>query len=147
MRRREFLGTIGRAAIVLPLAPQTALPQSSGRKPRIGVLWHAGNEEEEGENFTALVEGFRNRGYVDGPTATLEHRYANEQYERFQALAAELVSLKVDILVAVTRMAAAAAQTATNTIPIVFVVVQDPVANRFADSLARPGRNMTGLGP
>jgi putative tryptophan/tyrosine transport system substrate-binding protein len=75
----------------------------------------------------------------------LENRYAAEQYERFNDLAAELVRLNVDVLVAVTRPSALAAQRATATIPIVFVVVPDPVGSKLVASLAHPGANITGL--
>src|SRR6266700_6359329 len=91
--------------------------------PRIGVLWHVGNEEEEALYLGALRQGFSELGYVEGKNFVLENRFAAEQYERFNALAAELVKANVDILVAVAR----AAQEATPTIPVVFVVVSDPV--------------------
>jgi len=140
MRRRDFVTVIAGSALGWPCATQ-----SQQRIRRIGVLWHAGNEEQEGEYFASLLEGFRDLGYVDGRTIRFEHRYANEQYERFRTLAAELITLDIDVFVAVTRLGAAAAQAATQSIPIVFVVVPDPVANKFVDSLARPGGNMTGL--
>jgi putative ABC transport system substrate-binding protein len=75
----------------------------------------------------------------------LEHRFPNEQPERFVSLAAELAALRVDVLVAVTRPAAMAAQRATTTIPIVFIVVPDPIGTKLVSSLARPGGNITGL--
>lgn len=140
MRRRGFVKVIAGSAIVWPFAAH-----AQQRIRRVGVLWHAGNAEQEGEYFTSLLEGFRDLGYVDGRNIKFEHRYANEQYERFGSLAAELVALDIDVFVAVTRLGASAAQAATQSIPIVFVVVPDPVANKFAKSLARPGGNMTGL--
>ncbi len=140
MKRREFITLLGGAAAAWPLAAR-----AQQRVRRIGVLWHAGNEEQEGEYFTSLLQGFADLGYLEGRTVKFEHRFANEQYDRFGSLAAELVSLNVDLIVAVTRLGAAAAQAATQSLPLVFVVVPDPVANKFADSLARPGRNMTGL--
>jgi putative ABC transport system substrate-binding protein len=82
---------------------------------------------------------------VEGKNFVLENRFAAEQYERFNALAAELVAAKVDVIVAVTPQAALAAQQATSTIPIVFVVVSDPVEFKIIDSLAHPGHNLTGL--
>ncbi len=126
----------------------TALPafaQQGGKSPRIGVLWHAGSAEEEKIPLGGLVEGFRNLGYVDGKNIILEHRFPNEQPERFFSLAAELVQIKVDVLIAVTRQAALAAQSATTTIPTVFIAVPDPVGSKLIDSLARPGGNITGL--
>ena len=74
---------------------------AESRTPRIGVLWHSGNADEEGPLFTALVEGFTKLGYVDGRNAKLEHRFPNEVPERFKSMAIELVSLKVDALVCV----------------------------------------------
>ena len=142
MRRREFLsGSCGFAVA----GSVGAYAQQPRRMPRIGVLWHAGNQEEEGEFFTSFMQGFRDIGYAEGRTIAFEHRFANEQYDKFQSLAAELVALNVDVLVSVTGPATAAAQAATQSIPIVFVVVPDPIGNKFADSMARPGRNLTGL--
>jgi putative ABC transport system substrate-binding protein len=141
MRRREFITVLGSAA-AWPLATRA---QQSKPIPRIGVLWHAGNEQEEALYLGALRQGFSEIGYVEGKDFSLENRFAAEQYERYGPLAAELVASKVDVLVAITSMAARAAQRATTTIPVVFVVVSDPVAQKFANSLARPGGNMTGL--
>jgi putative tryptophan/tyrosine transport system substrate-binding protein len=126
----------------------TALPafaQQGGKSPKIGVLWHAGSAEEEKIPLGGLVEGFRDLGYVDGRNIVLEHRFPNEQPERFFSLAAELVQIKVDVLVAVTRQAAVAAQSASTTIPTVFIAVPDPVGSKLVASLARPGGNITGL--
>jgi putative ABC transport system substrate-binding protein len=90
-------------------------------------LWHAGNAEEEAPYLRALEQGLKDLGYVDGQTIKLEHRFPNEITERFDPLAAELAALKVDVLVAVTDRGAVAAQHATTTIPIVFIVVGDPI--------------------
>ena len=109
------------------------------------MLWHAGSAEEETIPLGGLVEGFGNLGYVDGKNIGLEHRFPNEQPERFFSLAAELVQIKVDVLIAVTRQAAVAAQRATTTIPTVFIAVPDPVGSGLVASLARPGGNITGL--
>src|SRR5882672_3247730 len=83
----------------------TALPafaQQGRKRPKIGVLWHAGNAEEESIPLGGLVEGFRKLGYIDGENIILEHRFPNEQPERFFPLAAELVQIKVDVFIAVT---------------------------------------------
>jgi putative ABC transport system substrate-binding protein len=109
------------------------------------VLWHAGNAEEERIPLGALVQGFKALNYVEGRNISFEHRFPNEQPERFVSLAAELVGLRVDVLIAVTRQAALAAQSATQTIPIVFMVVPDPVGSKLVDSLSRPGGNATGM--
>ncbi len=140
--RRSFLAGLGAASL------STARPvfaQQGVKNPKVGVLWHAGNAEEEKLPLGALVEGFRSLGYVDGKNIVLEHRFPNEIPERFFTLAAELVQLKVDVLVAVTRQAALAAQSATMTIPTVFIAVPDPVGSKLIGSLGRPGGNMTGL--
>src|SRR5947208_2654582 len=96
MQRREFIALIAAAAVGWPIAGRG---QERSRIPRIGVLWHAANAEEEGPLFTALVEGFKDLGYVEGRTIILEHRFPNEMPERFRSMAAELVSLKVDAIV------------------------------------------------
>jgi putative tryptophan/tyrosine transport system substrate-binding protein len=75
MTRRDFITLLGGAAAAWPLAART---QNANRRPRVGVLWHAANAEEEGPYFKALVEGFAARGYVDGHTITLHHRFPNE---------------------------------------------------------------------
>ena len=82
---------------------------SPGRSRRSESLWHAGSAEEERIPFGALVQGFRDLGYIGGKNIILEHRFPNEEPERFVSLAAELLQLSVDVLVAVTRHAALAA--------------------------------------
>jgi putative tryptophan/tyrosine transport system substrate-binding protein len=118
-------------------------PEAGG--PKIGVLWHAGTPEEEAIYAEPLRRGFSDLGYVEGRDYELIETYAAEKYERFNANAAKLVEAKVDVIVAVTGPAAAAAQRATTTVPIVFVVVPDPVGRKFAQSLSHPGGNLTGL--
>ena len=141
MRRRDFITLLG--AFALPLAARAQQPTK--KIPRVGVLWHAGSAEEEAIYLGALMEGLKGLGYIDGKTIALEHRFPNEQPERFVTLAAELAALKPDILIAVTQQAAVAAQRATTTIPIVFIVVPDPVGVKLVNSLSRPGGNITGL--
>lgn len=141
MKRRDFI-TLAGGAVAWPL---TARAQRQGRIPKIGVLWHAANAEEEGPLFTALVEGFRKLGYVEGRNITLEHRFPNEIPERFKSMAAELVSLNVDALVSAGIQAALGCKEATKTIPIVFMFMPDPVGSKIVDSLAQPGGNVTGL--
>jgi putative ABC transport system substrate-binding protein len=141
MKRREFISLLGGAA-AWPLA---ARAQQAAKQPTVGVLWHAGSAEEKAPYLGALQAGLKELGHVEGRTIILENRFAAEQYDRFNTLADELVRLKVDVLVAVTRPAALAARRATLTIPIVFVLVPDPVASSLVESLARPGGNVTGL--
>jgi putative ABC transport system substrate-binding protein len=95
--------------------------------------------------FGALSEGLRDLGYVEGRNIVIEQRYAGGQVERLPALAAELVRLKVDVIVTGTNFHVAAVQGATKTIPIVMVFASDPVGSGFVESLARPGGNITGL--
>jgi putative tryptophan/tyrosine transport system substrate-binding protein len=145
MDRRAFIvGGIVAANETL-LGSRAATAQQSRRIPKIGVLWHAGSAEEERIPLGALVQGFKNLGYIEGRTVVFEHRFPNEQPERFVSLAQELVRTNVDVLIAVTRQAALAAQSATQTIPIVFMVVPDPVGSKLVDSLSRPGKNLTGM--
>lgn len=142
MKRRDFIGLLGAAACGWPLL---AAAQQAARVPRIGVLWHAANEEEEAVYLAALRQGLREFGYVEGRSIVLENRFPNEIPERFISLAAELAAQKVDVLVAINRLAALAAQRATTTIPVVFVAVPNPVGSKLVGSMARPGGNITGL--
>jgi putative ABC transport system substrate-binding protein len=142
MQRREFITLLGGAAAAWPT---WARGQIAKNIPTIGVLWHAGNEKEEGAYFTTLQQGLRDNGYIDGQTIRLENRFAGEQYDRFNKYAAELVALKVDVLVAITQPAAIAAQAATKEIPIVFVLAPDPLGSKLVTSLAKPTGNITGL--
>jgi putative ABC transport system substrate-binding protein len=114
-------------------------------KTRIGILWHAGNEEEELPFLTPLVEGLRRLGYVDGRNIELIHTYAAERAERFASNADALLSKRIDILVSVSPTAAVAAKRATQTIPTVFIVHPDPVGAGLVQSLAHPGGNITGI--
>ena len=143
MKRRQFITLIGGAAAAWPLAARAQ--QSSNKIPVVGVLWHAGNAEEEGPNFNALVEGFNALGYVDQNNIRLEHRFPNEVPDRFRSMAAELVASKVDVLVGVGTATAPYAKNATTTIPVVLTVAPDPVAAKLVDSFARPGGNVTAL--
>jgi putative tryptophan/tyrosine transport system substrate-binding protein len=130
--RRQLITLLGGAAAW----PVTARAQRTDI-PKIGVLWHAANEQEEAPYLNALRKGLRDLGYVEGHSIVLENRFANEQYELFNAQAAELATLKVQVLVAVTRSSAIAAQRATSTIPIVFLL---PIRLRINLSLALTGQ-------
>ena len=138
MRRREFIAALGGAAAWPVLARA-----QSGKIFRIGVLWHAGSEEEEAVFLIPFRQALKDFGWPEG-RLVLENRYPAERYERFQGYAAELVSLNVDLIVAVTSEGALAAKRATTTIPIVFVVVPNPVGIELVQSLAHPGGNITG---
>jgi len=123
--------------------PFFALAQQ--RIPRVGVLWHAGSAEEEGSNFRALIKGFSDTGYIDGRTVALLHRFPGEEPARFRAMASELAQSGVDVLVSIGANAAPYAKDATQTIPVVFAIVPDPVGSGLVKSLARPEANVTGL--
>src|SRR2546423_2167032 len=122
MRRRDLITVIGGVMVGLP---PIAHAQQTKKVPRIGVLWHAGSAEEEGPYFGAVRQGFRELGYVEGSTIVLEHRFPNEEPERFRSMAAELAALKPDVLLAAGGPASVAAKNATTTIPVVFIVVPD----------------------
>jgi putative ABC transport system substrate-binding protein len=105
--------------------------QETTKIHRIGVLWHAGSAEEEGRYFKGFTEGLRDLGYKDGQNVILVHRFPNEIPARFRSMAAELVSMKVDVLVSVGSQTAYYASDATKTIPIVFIFVPDPIGSKF----------------
>jgi putative ABC transport system substrate-binding protein len=141
MRRREFISLLGTA---LAAAPFIAHAQPGKKIPTVAYLWHAGDAKEEAPYYEALLEGFSRLGYVDGRDFQLLHRFPNEIPERFRSMAAELVSMNVDVLMG-GASASPYLQDATKTIPIVFMFVPDPVGMKFVQSLARPGGNATGL--
>ena len=118
------LDRLGRGEIVTPFNPTVANPDRAA---------------------DAFQSGLRDLGYLDGKNIRIEYRYAEGSDERIRALVAELVQLKVDVLVTVPLPAIRAAKQATKTIPIVMVTTRDPVATGLIDSLARPGGNLTGV--
>ncbi len=118
--------------------------QQPTKIPRIGYLTGA-TPEGQAARIEAFRQGLRELGYVEGKNIVIEYRYAELKPERLPALAAELVRLKVDVIVASAGGITRAAKEATNTIPIVMAQDVDPVANGFVASLARPGGNITGL--
>jgi ABC-type uncharacterized transport system substrate-binding protein len=118
--------------------------QPTRKIPRIGVLWHAANIEEETPYFQSLIEGFTALGYVDGRNISLEHRFPDEKPELFSRMAAELASMRCDVLVGVGS-AAVYVKRATSTIPMVFMYVPDPVGAGLVTNVRRPGGNATGL--
>jgi len=130
---------------VLLLATGTfAKAQQPTKISRIGYL-AATSAASDLPRFEAFRQGLRALGHVEGLNIAIESRYTEGKFDQLPELAAELVGLKVDILVAVTTNAALAAKNATRTIPIFFFGVTDPVATGLVDSLARPGGNITGL--
>jgi putative ABC transport system substrate-binding protein len=141
VRRREFITLLGGTAVTWSLA---ARGQQAGKIPTVGYLWHAGSPQEEVPYFGALQEGFARLGYADGRNIKLEHRFPNETPERFKSMAAELVSLNVDVLMG-GAVASPYLRDATTKIPIVFMFAPDPVGMKLVQSIARPGGNITGL--
>ena len=140
MRRREFITALGGAA-AWPIA---AHAQRGGIVPKIGVL-SVGTVASSGHLVDAFVHGLRERGYVENNTISIERRYAQGDLNRLEPLAAELVRLNIDILFAPTSSAVLAASKATDSIPIIFALVTDPVGERFVSSLNRPGGKITGM--
>jgi ABC-type uncharacterized transport system substrate-binding protein len=131
-------------AVAVLAAPLAAEAQGPGKVPRIGYAF-ARVASEDGHLWAAARQGLRELGYVEGQNIAFEVRWAEGHYERFPALVAELISLKIDVLVVATTPGALAAKAATRTIPIVMVATGDPVAAGLVPSLARPGGNVTGL--
>jgi len=134
--RREVLGLLGLAPLLARAQPR--------RVYRVGVLETVALRLNV-ENFDRFRKGMEERGYVEGPSLVIAYRSAEGRTERFAELAAELVRLKVDLILTRGTPATLAAKHATATIPIVMAAVADPVESRLAASLARPGGNVTGL--
>jgi len=143
MERRTFLATLAGGLLAAPLAAEA---QPREKVPRVGYLSPGSPSEPlRRRRFEAFRQGLRELGYVEGQNIAIESRWAEGNYDRYPALAADLVRLKVDVIVPVGGAATQAAQQATRTIPIVMSVVIDPVGSGLVASLARPGGNVTGL--
>ena len=119
--------------------------QQPAKVPRIGYVSGSGNPNNSGPSVEAFRQGLRELGYIEGKNILAEYRYSEGNRDRIKSLVAELVQLKVDVLIFHDTSAILAAKQATKTIPIVMVATQDPVATGIVDSLARPGGNITGL--
>jgi putative ABC transport system substrate-binding protein len=142
MNRRSFIVS----ATAVLVAPAAAMAEDGRKVWRIGYLSLVSENVEQSRRWIAAFrEGLRKLGYVDGQNVVVEQRYAAGKMNRLPALAAELVELKVDVLVAAPAGSAGAAKNVTNTVPIVFMGEPDPVGTRLVASLARPGGNVTGL--
>ena len=128
---------------VLPLTVPLVDAQQATKTAQIGLL---GNSQSANPGYReAFRQRLRELGYTDGKNLVIEYRWAEGKSERYPALAAELVSLKVDVIVTAGAAATRPAKEATNTIPIVMAQDPDPIGNGFVASLARPGGNITGL--
>jgi len=141
VNRRAFLRIVPCALLASPLAVKA---QQAGKAYRIGFLGNS-TAALEANLVGPFREGLRELGYVEGRNVQIEYRWAEGKYERFPELVAELVALKVDVLVTAGTPAALAVKRATTTIPLVMVAVGDPVGTGLVASLARPGGSMTGL--
>jgi putative ABC transport system substrate-binding protein len=140
VKRRDFITLLGGAMAVWPLA---ARGQQAGKLPTIGFLGTT-TPSAWSQWVAAFVQRLRDFGWIEGRTIAVEYRWAEGRDERFVEIAAELVQLKVDVIVT-SGTALLAAKQATSVIPIVFAVANDPVGSGFVASLSRPGGNITGL--
>jgi putative ABC transport system substrate-binding protein len=139
MIHRHFL--VGALLLAASLA---AGAQPTRKVPRIGYL-AAVSASADAPRLAAFRQGLRELGYVEGQTIQIEYRHESEDLQRLPQHAADLLRMNVDLLVAVTSNAAVAAKKTTSTVPIVFMGVTDPIAIGLAESLARPGGNITGI--
>jgi putative ABC transport system substrate-binding protein len=140
VKRRDFLAVLGGAAVVRPI---TAVAQQPARVARVGIL--SDEMRSLPESFEPFAQGLRDLGWVEGRNIAFERRAAEHKNEILPSLAAELVRLQPDVIFAVGTLAARAAKSATQTIPIVFARVADPIAFGLVPGPPRPGGNLTGL--
>ena len=139
--RRQFLRTVSVGLLAAPLAVEAQQP---GRVPRIGFLGVT-SPSDRPPLLDAFRQGLRELGWVEGQNIVIDYRYAEGRVDRLPDLAAELVRLKVDLIVSEGTQGVTAARNATETIPIVMITVRDPVGTGLIASLARPGGNVTGM--
>ena len=141
MHRRTFLRTVAGSLLIAPLAAEA---QPAGKVYRIGWLGLPG-QDANADLVAGFREGLRELGYTEGRNLIIEYRFADGHSERLAPMAAELVGLPVNAIVATSAQAAIAAKRTTATIPIVMVTVGDPVSTGLIASLAKPGGNVTGV--
>ena len=143
MRRRDFVTAIAGLAAAWPLAARAQQPERIRRL--VFLHGRAEDDAEEQARTAAFRQGLEALGWTENRNVRIEHRFSAGELVRIQAITAEVVSSPPDLIVASGTPVVAALKQATSTIPIVFSVVNDPLGQGFVDSLARPGRNITGF--
>ena len=143
MRRREFITLLGGAAAAWPLA---ARAKQAERMQRIGVLMgYPEGDPQAQANVTALSQGLQSLGWIEGRNVQIDYRWAGGDPDKARTFARELIAMTPDVMLPSTNQVTRIVQQETQTIPIVFAFVGDPVGSGFAASLARPGKNITGF--
>ena len=143
LKRREFISLLGGAVATWPAA---ARAQQDGRMSRVAVLTPFAESDPEAQSwFNAFVQGMQALGWIDGRNMRIDVRWAGGEADRIQRLAKELVDLQPEVVLAMTTPSVKAVLRETHTIPVVFTLVTDPVAQGLVESLVRPGGNITGF--
>ena len=143
MKRREFIALVGCAAVAWPHA---VMAQPAGDMHRISVLMGVAENDPEGKlNVSEFVQGLKELGWIEGRNIRIDYRWGGGDASRMRPMAKEMVELKPEAILAFTTGVTAALRAETRTVPIVFVLVSDPIGQGFVETLARPGGNMTGF--
>jgi len=142
MERRAFIATLAGSLLAAPLAAEA---QQAGKVYRVGILTNKASDPAEARLWQAVRSGLRERGWIEGQNILIEFRAAEGNTARLPELAADLVRLKVDVILARSSIFVQAAKAATSSIPIVFLIHADPEGTGHVASLAKPGGNITGL--